>query len=359
MSATFKFDNVRISGLAAVVAENEIRIDDEQAYYPDAEALQRLKKTIGFDRRRVANSTTTTADMCRQAASRLMQKMRLSPDDFEAIISVTQTPDYYMPGNAHIIHRDLGFPQTCIAYDLEFGCSGFINGLFMACMMAEKGVKRVLLLTGDTLSKIINIKNRADAPVFGDAGSAAVIEVSKEKVPSYFCLCSDGRGADMMIKKAGAYRIPTSEETQKEIADSKGNISSQENFFMNGFEVFNFTMTEQPKLLHEILRFSNKTPDEIDYFVMHQANKYIVETIAKKSGISLDKTPYRTFSEFGNQSSASIPVTICNELADDLNKNIRNVLLQGFGIGLSWGACQLQFDRPLILKPQIYGEKNE
>ncbi len=356
MSADFKFNNVKISGLSAVVGDKEIAIDDEAAYYPDSEALQRLKKTIGFNKRRVAGSRVTTADMCRQAAQKLLSALNLAPADFDAVISVTQTPDYYMPGNAHVIHRDLGFSQDCIAYDLEFGCSGFINGLFMAYMMAGQGFKRVLLLTGDTLSKIINIKNRADAPIFGDAGSAVVVEAVQEISPSYFCLRSDGKGLDMMIKRAGAYRMPSSSVTAQEQIDAKGNISSLENFYMNGFEVFNFTMTEQPALLRRILEFSGKTPESIDYFIMHQANKYIVETIAKKSGISLQKTPCRTFSDFGNQSSASIPVTICHELADDISANMRNVLLQGFGIGLSWGACQIQLNKPVILKPEIYGE---
>lgn len=358
MGANFKFEHVRIAGISTVVGNKEISIDSESQYYENADQLNRLKKTIGFDTRAIVDGTVTASDMCLQAAASLMKEMNLVPADFDAIVSVTQTPDYYMPGNAHVIHKALGFPSTCIAYDLEFGCSGYIKGLFMAYMMAEKGFGRVLLLTGDTLSKIIDVRNRADAPIFGDAGCATVIEKTENVTLSHFCLYSDGKGLETMWQQAGAYRMPSSEETKKEIRDEKGNVRTLENFYMNGFDVFSFTMTEQPKLLKEILNFSEKTVEEIDYFVLHQANKYIIETIIKKAKIPLEKAPYKTFSKYGNQSSASIPATVCSELSDTLKNKTAHVIFQGFGIGLSWGACQLELNNVTLLKPQTYEKEN-
>lgn len=355
MSKDISFDHVKISGFSSVVGNDEICIDDELCYYENQEQLNRLKKTIGFNKRRVVKGNITTADMCVQATNLLLDKMNLSPQDFDAVVSVTQTPDYYMPGNAHVVHKALHFSQNCIAFDLEFGCSGFIYGLFFSYTLVNSGFQRVLLLTGDTLSKIINIKNRADAPIFGDAGCATVIERTSEKTPSHFVLYSDGTGLETMWKQAGAYRLPSNDETRKERTDDNGNVSSLENFYMNGFDVFNFTMTEQPKCLKHILEYSQKNIQDIDFYVMHQANRYIIQTITKKAKIPLEKTPFKAFEDFGNQSSASIPTTVCYELAEKCANSKKQVVFQGFGIGLSWGACQLELNNPAILKPVVYG----
>jgi 3-oxoacyl-[acyl-carrier-protein] synthase-3 len=139
------------------------------------------------------------------------------------------------------------------------------------------------------------------------------------------------------------------------MVDEKGNVRRLEDFCMKGFEVFNFTLTEQPRLLREILEVSGCAAEEVDYFVFHQANRYIIETIAKKSGIPLEKAPRRTFSEFGNQSSASIPFTISNELSETIGGKGARVVLQGYGIGLSWGACLLDLGQVRVLKPRVYG----
>ncbi len=348
------FRHAKVTAVSSVCGGREISIDDEAGYYESREQLERLKRTIGFDRRRVVDGTVTSADLCLEAARALMDRCALGAADFDAVVFVTQTPDYCMPGNAHVLHRALSLPQSCIAFDLVYGCSGYVKGLFLAFMLAEQGFRRVLVLTGDTLSRIIDVRNRADAPVFGDAGCATVVERCEEERPSWFCLYSDGGGLETMWQQAGAYRCPSSEETRREIVDEKGNVRRRDDFYMNGFEVFNFTLTEQPKLLREVLEYSGCPADEVDFFVLHQANRYIIETIVKKAGIPLAKAPRRTFSEFGNQSSASIPFTICNELSAGLGGKRARLVLQGFGIGLSWGACLLDFDGVAILKPRVY-----
>ena len=354
MGKTVTFRHAGITGISSVYGARRISIDDEAGYYESGEQLERLKRTIGFDRRWVVDGPVTAADLCLEAARALVAACRLSAADFDAVVFVTQTPDYGMPGNAHVVHRALSLPRSCIAFDLVYGCSGYVKGLLQAFMLAEQGFRRVLLLTGDTLSRIIDVRNRADAPVFGDAGCATVVERCEGERPSWFRLYSDGGGLEIMWQQAGAYRHPSSEETRREMVDEKGNVRRLEDFCMKGFEVFNFTLTEQPRLLREILEVSGCAAEEVDYFVFHQANRYIIETIAKKSGIPLEKAPRRTFSEFGNQSSASIPFTICNELTAGLGGKRSRLVLQGFGIGLSWGACLLDFDGVAILKPRVY-----
>ena len=351
------FTNIQLVGSAITLGENKHVIDDEPWYYnDDAVLLKRLKNTVAFGSRYTANETTTTCDLCIDAAKRLMNKMKLKPDDFGAVVSVTQTPDYRMPGNAHVVHGKMGFPKDCIALDLELGCSGFIYGLWQAFMIILCGADRVLLLTGDSFSKCVNPKDRTEAPLFCDAGAATIIEKTDQENPTYFVLKSDGTGLKSMYQPAGGYRTPSSDITRKENTDKHGNSRTDEELYMDGFEMFNFTLTEQPHLLSDILKETKKSKDEIDYFIFHQANKYIVDTIAKAAGLDSEKVPV-VFPDYGNQNSASIPGAICAALSDKLEGK-KNLVMQGFGIGLSWGACQLTTNSPTILKPTIYkGEK--
>ncbi|MBO5738835.1 ketoacyl-ACP synthase III [bacterium] len=347
--------NMKIAGISVVLGENKKNFINEPEYYNnDEKQLAKLKKMIGFDTRYWANPQTTTADLCQEATKKLIKEMNINISNIDAIISVTQTPDYYMPGNAHVIHRNLGFEKDTLAMDLEFGCSGYIYGLWTAGMMLNSGLKRILLLAGDTLSKVANKKDRTEAPLFGDTGSATIIEFDEKAKESYFILKSNGVGIENMLQPAGAYRNPSTEETRKEVADAEGNIRTQENIYMNGFEIFNFTLTEQPKLLNEILKFADKTKEEIDYFILHQANVYIVETILKKAGIPFEKAPSRIFEKYGNQNSASIPSAICSDLSECFKDKDKQALLQGFGIGLSWGACITNLNNTICIKPETF-----
>lgn len=346
--------NMQITGISVVLGENKKYFKDEPLWWGGNEIQRKkLQSVIGFDTTFVANESTTTADLCEAASLNIIKALGIEFSSIEAIVSITQTPDYPMPGNAHILHKNLGLNKGCIALDVQFGCSGFVYGLYIAGMLVNSGLKRILLVAGDTLSKCINKKDKATAPIFSDAGSAIIIDFNKNASDSYFVLKSDGNGWEYLCKKAGGYKIPNSDSTRIEFSDENGNVRNAENFYMNGAEVFNFTLTEQPQLLNEILDFANLTKDEIDYFVFHQANVYIVETLLKKQRIPFEKAPSKIFSKYGNQNAASIPNAICEELSDKFSER-KKVLMQGFGIGLSWGACIADFDNVLCLKPQIY-----
>lgn len=353
--ADFFFKHAQIKGMSVTLGEERHSFDDEPLYWNNNETLcKRLKKMIGFGDRYWAKPETTSADLCCDAAARLLDAMKIYAEDIDAIISVTQTPDYLMPGNAHVLHERLKLPKSCTALDIELGCSGFLFALQNAYMMIECGAKRVLIVAGDTLSKTVNAKDRTEAPLFCDVGSACIVERGKDETYSYFSLRSDGTGVQKMLQPAGGYRIASTEETRKEKADKEGNIRSDENFYMNGLEVFNFTLSEQPPLLRDILKQSRKTKEEIDYFVFHQGNSYIVENLAKNLKLPPEKVPV-VFPEYGNQSCASVPGTICAALPDKLSDK-KQMIFQVFGIGLSWGACQLELNDPTILPPVIYGE---
>ncbi len=353
--ARFILNNIRLAGCSLVLGQDEHTIDDEPEYYNhDPAQLEKLKKMIGFGTRFTAQEGTTTCDLCEQAARDLLTAMGLAAADIGAIISVTQTPDYPMPGNAHVLHGRLGLPKETPALDVAMGCSGFVYGLWLAGMMASSGAGRVLLVAGDTLSRTANKHDRTTAPLFGDAGSAAIIEASPNAGDMHFILCADGTQVEKMYVPAGGGRTPSTPATRQETAFDDSGMRSQEDLFMDGFGIFTFTMTEQPPLLKAILEFSHKTEEDIDYFILHQANKYIVETITKKAGIPAAKAPADIFSRFGNQNSASIPGVLCGALADAVTEAKLEVVLQGFGIGLSWGACQLALDHPICLPPVRY-----
>lgn len=351
--AKFSYNDIGILGISTVVGENKIDFVKENAYYNnDIELLGRLQKTIGFGQRYWANSQTTTSDLCLKASEILLKELNFEVSEIDAIISVTQTPDYYMPGNAHVLHEKLGLSKSSFAVDIELGCSGFIFGLQYAYSLLNSGLKKVLLVCGDTLSKVVNHKDRTEAPLFCDAGSACIIEYKENKYgKSYFILNSDGSGVKKMLQPAGAYRNPSSPETKIEVADKEGNIRSQENIYMSGVDIFNFTLIEQPKTLQEILDLSNNSKDEIDYYIFHQGNNFIVDTLAKSLKLEKEKVP-KIFSKYGNQNAASIPGTICDMLQDTVFDNSK-IVMQGFGIGLSWGACMVRFVSPTILKTQV------
>ncbi|GHV07015.1 3-oxoacyl-ACP synthase [Campylobacterota bacterium] len=356
----FRFDHAKIAGVAITLGENRRFFDDEPHWYnSDPNLLKRLKKTIGFGTRFVANEATTTLDLGLDAAARILKALALEPHDIDAVISVTQTPDYYMPGNAHLLHEKLGLKKEAFALDVELGCSGFIYGLWLAFMTASNFQgRRILLVVGDTMSKVCSPLDRAEMPLFCDSAAAMIIERCEKPTASYFVLRSDGTGAKHLYQPAGAYRTRSSEATKEQKADKDGNVRSDENFYMNGFEVFNFTLREQPPLLEELLSFANATREEIDYFLIHQGNRYIVEMFARGAKLPPEKVPI-TFPDYGNQNGASIAGIICACLSEQLAEAKKEVVMQGFGIGLSYGACRLSLENVIALKPTIYGGNNE
>ena len=336
------FNHAQIRGIVACAPKREVCIDDEiDLFGGNVQQIERLKKTIGLNRRRVVEPGTTAADLCESAARRLIEQTKLPADAVDAVICVTQTPDYPQPCNAAILHGRLNLPKRCAALDVNLGCSGYVYGLWLAHMMVSSGgCRNVLLLAGDTISRIVNPKDRSVAALFGDGGSATLIQRSHQGSAAWFDLGTDGRGFDKLIVPAGGFRTPRSAETGIEREDEQGNTRSPEELFMDGAEIFNFSISEEPKSVQGLLDYAGLGLDSIDYFVFHQANRYILKNIAKRLGIDLSKVPMKTVERFGNQSSASIPFALCGELDKELTGSTpKRVLLSGFGVGLSWASA--------------------
>jgi 3-oxoacyl-[acyl-carrier-protein] synthase-3 len=335
------FTSAAITGVVTCVPTQEKCIDDDiDLLGGNAAQIARIKSTIGLDRRRVAPAGVTALDLCERAARELLATCGSAAPD--GLIFVTQTPDHFQPGNGAILHGRLGLPETCAAFDVALGCSGYVYGLWLAHqMVAAGGCSRVLLLAGDTMSRCVNARDRAVAPLFGDAGSATIIERAEGR-KAFFALNTDGRGARTIIVPAGAFRERPNAGSKQEEADAAGNVRSREDLFMDGGEVFNFSIRVEPRAVQEICDFAGVAMSDVDHFVFHQANRYIITNIVRRLKVPMEKAPADTVSRFGNQSSASIPCTICDALAGPLMVETRRLVLSGFGVGLSWGTALLE-----------------
>ena len=334
-----KFKNVGISGISAAVPKNEI----DNRYFSklfSEEEIENTIKTTGIEKRRFADKNTCSSDLCATAAERLFDQMGIDKNSIDLLIFLSQTPDYRQPATAAVLQHRLGLAKTTGAFDINLACSGYIYGLSTAYAYAsQEGINRVLLLVGETLSKIISKDDRATSLLFGDGGTATLIEKGDKYGESFFSLNTDGSGDWVLRIPAGCYRNPSTPETLKVKKHEDGSIRSEEHLFMDGMEVFNFTMREVPKDIKNVLSFSETDIADINYIVFHQANKFMTDFFAKKLKYTIDQVPY-SLQKFGNTSAVSIPLTIVSALPGTLMQG-KKVILSGFGGGLSWGSALL------------------
>ncbi|WP_419773860.1 3-oxoacyl-[acyl-carrier-protein] synthase III C-terminal domain-containing protein [Halarcobacter sp.] len=342
------FNKAKVSAIVTCVPENHRFLEDDidTLYNGDIKQVNRIKKSIGLNKRHIVDGDVTTSDLCEKAANKLLYDMQVSKNEIDAIIFVSQTPDYFQPATAAYLQGKLDLSENCAAFDVNQGCAGYVYGLWLAHMMIEtNSCSKVLLLAGDTLSKVVNPLDSNVATLFGDAGTATLIEISESQNPSFFTLHTNGKKFDTIIQPEGAFRKPSKKIINDERIFETSEKRSLKDFYMDGAAVFNFSIETEPKAIKEILEFSGVTQESIDYIIFHQANKYIISNIARRLKIPLDKAPSETTGKYGNQSSASIPSTICDAINNDVNEKELNLILSGFGVGLSWAACQLTLDK--------------
>ena len=341
--ANSTINGAQISGMVTCVPSQTVSIEAmSAAFATEPGQLARMKRTLGLDERRIAGAATTAADLCYEAGRALIEGLDLERSSIDGLICVTQTPDHSQPCNATQLQARLGLSKHCASFDVSLGCSGYVYGLYLAkLMVANGGCRRVLLLAGDTLSKVVHSGDRALQPLFGDGGSATLIDRSEAADQSFFRLGTDGEGARHLIVPAGGMRQRVTQETAVVQTDESGIRRSQESLHMDGGEVFNFSITTVPESIRELLEYANLSVEAVDLFAFHQANHYILKNIAKRIGAPIDRVLIRAFSMFGNLSSASIPSALCLELEGRKRskKQPIRLLLSGFGVGLSWGSA--------------------
>lgn len=336
--ALLSYDKVGISAIAAAVPIKTINNYNHDLYFKK-EDIEEIIQKIGVKERRFADENTCSSDLCYAAAEKLFTEFNIDREEIDLLIFISQTPDYRMPATSVLLQERLKLLTSAVAFDINLGCSAFLYGLTIAySMLMAGGIRKALILDGETRSKVYSQRDRKTGFLFGDGGVAAIIERGEKFGRSWFSLNSDGSRESLIKIPAGGYRKMSSCETVKErVVDEYGNIRSEEHGYMNGADVFNFVIREVPKDFERLLEYSGASKESIDYFVFHQANSYINGFLAKKLKLPEAKIP-TTIGNFGNTSSVSIPLTIVSELRDRLSDHKR-LLLSGFGVGLTWGTA--------------------
>lgn len=341
--AIVRFENVGIRAISACVPKT-VASNRDLGYLIPEEEIEKTIQNIGIEERRIADADCCSSDLCFKAAEKLMQDNEIEPASIDALIFVSQTSDYHQPATAPILQHKLGLSKETLSFDINLACSGFVYGLSTAYAYANMGM-RVLLFVGETMSKIVSRQDKVNTPLFGDGGTATLIEKG-DYGKAVFSLHSDGSGAMVMHIPYGGFRNQSCVDGLKEETDTDGSIRTGEQFRMDGMGVFNFGMKEEPKDIKRLLSECEMTMDQVDVLVYHQANKFMTDFFSKKLKIDASHTPY-SLRRFGNTSSASIPLTIVSEMKDAYPKR-EHVILSGFGAGLSWGSVMLDLRKCII-----------
>lgn len=326
-----------IKAISYYLPEKELTNEELTKLFPEW-SVEKVANKIGVNSRHIAGKHQSVSDMAYQAAINLFAQWETKPCDIDFIILCTQSPDYFLPTTACILQNKLGIPTNAGAFDFNLGCSGYVYGLAIAKGFISAGIaKNILLLTAESYTKHIHPKDKGNRTIFGDAASASIISDSGFAKIEEFSLGTDGKGAENLMVKTGGLKYPQ-KENNTTLDENGGFVKSSDHLYMNGSEIFSFTQETVPLLVNEILE-KNKLPmDSVDLYVLHQANKYMLEFLRKKMKVSEDKFFYH-MSEVGNTVSSTIPITLCE--AYKANKLKGNVLIAGFGVGYSWGGTLL------------------
>lgn len=340
---TFKVDHLKLCGISAAVPGRAIPVTGPS---PD---LEKITSSAGVKARHIASASVCSSDLCQAAAENLLKTLAWERSSIDLLVFVSQTPDYILPATSCLLHSRLGLSKECAAFDINLGCSGYVYGLsVVATHINAKAAKRALLLVGDTISKVISPCDRSVAYLFGDAGSATALEYVDEASTISFVTGSDGNGAEHLRIPAGMFRVSSSEATRTLAQNAALNSRSQGYLYMNGPEIFNFTLREVPPMVKRVLGAAGWGLEEVDHYVFHQANRFMLDYLVKRMGLPVGSVPM-ALDQFGNTSSASIPLTICSTLGERLKSRAARLVLGGFGVGFSWSAAALTVDRPVVL----------
>ena len=333
--AKITFHGVGIKALSACVPP-EVIYNKDLGYLIPEEEIEKTINNIGIIERRIAAPDVMASDLCYKAAQQLMADNDIAPESIDVLLFMSQTPDYRIPATSCLLQHRLGLPRETMCFDISLGCSGYLFALSTAFAYASmEGINRVLLLDGETFSKIVNRRDKVDWPLYGDAGTATLIEKG-DYGDSTFMLYTDGSGEDTLKIHAGM-RNPITPESCVEREQEDGNIRSDLEVYMDGMDVFNFAISKVPKSIKQLLKETEKSVDDVDYLIFHQANRFMMDFFVKKLKMDPDRVPY-CIHKYGNTSSASVPLTISSELCGKLDGD-RTMLMSGFGAGLSWGSA--------------------
>jgi len=303
-------------------------------------SVDKISSKTGIYERHISDENEFTSDMAVSAAEKLFSEHGISRDDIDFILLCTQSPDYFLPTTACLVQNRLNIPTTAGSLDFNLGCSGYVYGLAIAKGLIFSNIaKNVLLITSEAYSKFIHPRDKSNRTIFGDGASATLVSTEGFAEILDFELGTDGSGAKNLIVKNGAIRHP--DLSGVDISDDFNNIKNDNHLFMNGSEIFSFTSDSIPSLVAKTLEKNKLVLGDINLFVLHQANKFILDHLRKKIKIPEDKF-YIFLENCGNTVSSTIPIALCE--AKKENRLSGNILLCGFGVGYSWGSCIIKIN---------------
>ena len=305
--------------------------------------IDKISSKTGIRDRHIAASEEFSSDMAVKAAEKLFAENNINKSSIDFLLLCTQSPDYFLPTTACIVQDKLGLPTTTGALDYNLGCSGFVYGLGLAKGLISGGMaKNVLLITAETYSKFIHPKDKSNLTIFGDAAAATLVSADEGFCSiGNFKFGTDGRGANNLIVKKGGMRY-RGMDAGTDVVDEYGNVQNDNNLYMNGSEIFNFTIESVPKLIKEVLRKNLLEADAIGLYVFHQANKYMLNHLRKKIGIPEEKF-FIYLEGCGNTVSSTVPIALLEAIKQGKAPKDTMALLAGFGVGYSWAGCILHF----------------
>jgi 3-oxoacyl-[acyl-carrier-protein] synthase-3 len=337
------FPGVRISGVAGAVPATKVDNLRDHAFVPEDDRRKIVDLTkVGSYRKAPAH--VCASDLCQAAAGALLAGLGRTPAEIDAIVFATMTPDYRIPSTACLLQDRLGCSSSVVAYDINMGCSGFVVGLYNACSLIRGGnLKRILLLAGDTQTKLCHDEDKNVVFILGDGGTATLVEADPAASDIVIELMTDGSRFKSLWIPAGGFRQPSSPASREVQLRPDGGSRADDHLFMNGMEIFKFSATDVVKTLAAFMESENLPAEAIDRLFLHQANYFMNDKIAKKLKFTPEKVPY-TIPFYGNTGSASIPLTIAHHFSTTPPAGVTRALMCGFGVGLSWGVATAALD---------------
>lgn len=343
-------ENIKIAGISVAIPSQKINVTDYYSSFGE-ETVDKFSEMAGVKQTTRAIDEQTASDLGFEAAIKLFEGKNINKEDIGILIFVSQKPDYRSPSTAYVLQKRLGLNHDIICFDINLACSGFVYGLQTAhSLLSQSNKKFALLITADTSYKTLSPEDRTMIMLFGDSGSALLLEKKvTENKNNQFGLRSNGYKFKSIITPAGAFRNMDLKNIDEEWTD--GITRSDYNTHMKGMEVFGFSITDVPKLIEDFFKTSSSQPSDYDTFALHQANQYILKQLSRKNKIPFEKIPI-SLDRYGNNSSNSVPLVLCDHFSKMENQNLR-VFIAGFGAGLSWACGSIYINTSDILPIHI------
>lgn len=347
--AKWRIKNVRMAGVSACVPENVVKTEDIDLM--SKEEAQVFNNTVGIKRRHIAPDNICASDMCQKAAEKLLEELGWEKDSIDVLIFESVTGDYKTPPTSCLLQDRLGLPDTTFCLDMPMGCCGCLYAITVGGNLITTGnVRRALLLIGDTALRMGSLKDKSRVPLFGDCGTAIALEYDETAPEIVVDFHTFGKGYEALVTPHGGFRHPATPESFVEEDFGNGIVRAPIHTLINGMNVFSFAISKPPKSVEQFLEVEGIDRNEdVDYFLIHQANKMIVDRVVKKLRLPLDKVPYN-LEEYGNLGGASIPSLMVTRLRNQLSSSPQRLVMSSFGLGLSWATMSA------ILGPMVIPE---